>query len=221
MKPVRDVRHKALISFIKKILDIPYGYSKDELIAFRSRAFTQYPSMLPIIDNFLDLADQSDTDVGLNRPFGPSKGTSRVRKRGVEMHLFDLLRDRRLFPSNSDLANFASRVLPGMTRRRFDKMSKGDIAARIVEYLETLDAKTRERLEASMHDAMQSSEPKRPAVRESFFSKWERIIKKIEFRMSHVPLLPGRLRGAKATNVNRPPVTQKRTPGKFIQRPTA
>jgi hypothetical protein len=93
------------------------------------------------------------------------------------MHLFDLLREPRLFPSNLDLSEFAARVLPNMSRKRFDKMSRGDIAARIIEYLETRDPHTRERLEASMRDAMTSGSH---ADRQSFLSQWEKIIKGIE-----------------------------------------
>jgi hypothetical protein len=96
------------------------------------------------------------------------------------MHLFDMLRDKRLFNSNSDLADFAGRVLPSMSRHRFDKMSRGDIAARIIEYLETRDRNTREQLEASMRTAMATGVEK-PADRKSFLSQWEKIIKGIEF----------------------------------------
>jgi hypothetical protein len=95
------------------------------------------------------------------------------------MHLFDMLRDRRLFPLNSDLADFAGKVLPDMGSYRYDKMSRGDIASRIIEYLETRDRKTRQGLESSMREAMDSSTDK-PAVRKSFFAKWEKIIKGIE-----------------------------------------
>jgi len=58
-------------------------------------------------------------------------------------------------------------------------MSRGDIASRIIEFLETKDRKTRQGLEASMREAMASS-PGRNTVRKSFFTKWEKIIKGIE-----------------------------------------
>ena len=71
-----------------------------------------------------------------------------------DMLLFDRLREKKLFPSNSELAEFAGNILPGIKGNRFDKMSRGDIAARVIEYLETKDPRTREALEASMRDAM-------------------------------------------------------------------
>jgi len=66
-----------------------------------------------------------------------------------------------------------------MTTRRFDKMSRGEIVAKIIEYVETRDAKTRHDLEASMRDAMISGTDKN-SDRKSFLSKWEKIIKGIE-----------------------------------------
>jgi hypothetical protein len=97
------------------------------------------------------------------------------------MHLFDLLRDKRLFATNSDLADFAGRVLPGTSRYRFEKLSRGDIAARIIEHLETLDPQTRDRLEESMREALESSKAEiLKRDKKSFFSKWEEIIKGIE-----------------------------------------
>jgi hypothetical protein len=109
-----------------------------------------------------------------------SRPKSKQKPDASRMHLFDMLREKKLFKSNSDLADFAGRVLPSMSRHRFDKMSRGDIAARIIEYLETRDLRTREELEASMRAAMSSGVDK-PAERKSFLSQWERIIKGIEF----------------------------------------
>jgi hypothetical protein len=66
-----------------------------------------------------------------------------------------------------------------MVRRRFDKMSRGDIAARIIEYLETRNPRTRQTLETSMREAITAGSVK-TSDRKSFFSKWERIIKGTE-----------------------------------------
>lgn len=144
---------------------------------FRSAASKEFPAFVPIIDEYLRFAERADTDI---MPAGARSGHKSDRRDGSDsMHLFDMLRDKRLFPLNSDLADFAGRVLPGMGRYRFDKMSRGDIASRIIEYLETKDRKTRQGLEESMREAMTSS-PDRPTVRKSFFTKWEKIIKGIE-----------------------------------------
>jgi len=95
------------------------------------------------------------------------------------MHLFDLLREKKLFPSNSDLVEFAERILPDMRSYRYDKMSKSDIAARVLEYLETLDPRRKHELEQSMRNAMVVSTA-RSSDRRSFLSTWEKIIKGIE-----------------------------------------
>jgi hypothetical protein len=175
MQMVRDVRHRALLRFIKKILDVPAGYSKDDLVMFRSISSQQYRSLTPIIEEYLRLAERSDTEV---EPMLSMRSETSARDSGT-MHLFDMLREKKLFPANSDLSDFAERILPNMSRNRFDKMSRSDIAARIIEYLETLDSRTRKELESSMRSAMKAG-PKRAADRKSFLSTWERIIKGIE-----------------------------------------
>ena len=177
---VRDFRHRGLLRFIRKIMDVPIGYSKDDLVVFRSIAAQQYRSLVPIIEEYLRLAERSDSDAQTSLRLTSSLAEPSTSGRGnsENMHLFDMLREKKLFPLNSDLSEFAGRILPHMSRNRFDKMSRSDIAARIIEYLETLDGKTRKELEASMRSAMEAS-PKR-VDRRSFLSTWERIIKGIE-----------------------------------------
>ena len=134
------------------------------------------PMFLRLIEAYIELAEKSETGAYQFR-------RSRRKRNGSQMHLFDLLREKTFFPQNLDLAQFASRVLPHMRAFRFDKMSRSDIAARIIEYLEgQSDVGTRERLEASMRDAMTEMKrrPAKQADRKSFLSKWERIIKGIE-----------------------------------------
>lgn len=176
---VQDNRHRGLLQFIKKVVEVPAGYSKDDLITFRSMATHQYPTLVSVIEEYIRLSENSDTDV-------PSFADKAKRSREIsrpqttnQMHLFDLLREKKLFPQNSDLVEFASRILPEMRSYRYDKMSKGDIASRVVEYLETLDEKTKANLEKSMRSAMSRSTT-RPAERMSFLSTWEKIIKGIE-----------------------------------------
>jgi hypothetical protein len=173
---VHDSRHQPFLRFIRRVIDVPLGYGKQDLLTFRSLAAIDHPALVPVIDGYLTLAEGAETDVIAKLPearFGS-------RKKGVpEMHLFDLLRQRRLFPQNEDLAQFAARVLPNLRAYRFDKMSRADIAGRIIEYLETRDSKTREQLEASMREAMSSGNEK-TADRKSFLSKWERIIRETQ-----------------------------------------
>ncbi len=168
-----DKRHSALLRFVSKIADVSAGYSKEELVEFLNVAERQYPSLIQIMVEYLRLAERSDTRMA-------SFAAKKSRRDPGTMHLFDLLREKRLFPLNSHLSEFAGRVLPNMSRRRFDKMSRGDIAARIIEYLETLSPRTRRELEDSMREAMNTDGAARRASRKSFLSKWERIIKGIE-----------------------------------------
>ncbi|MHB1957491.1 MAG: hypothetical protein ACYCO5_00475 [Acidobacteriaceae bacterium] len=174
---VQDLKHRSLLNLLRKIIEVPAGYSKEDLVNFRSVASREFPAFVPIMDEYLRFAERADTEVA---PGGARLGPKSTRRGDSDsMHLFDMLRDKRLFPLNSDLADFAGRVLPEMGRYRFDKMSRGDIASRVIEYLETRDRKTRLGLEASMREAMTSGAD-RPAVRKSFFAKWEKIIKGIE-----------------------------------------
>jgi hypothetical protein len=170
---VQDQKHRSLLLFIRKIVEVPLGYSKDDLLAFRSVASRGYPALAPLIDEYISIAERADTNV-----IPPSKTRGKRPVTSTEqMHLFDLLRDKKLFPSNSDLSGFAARIIPSMnTLTRWGKMSRAEIAAKIIEYMETCDPRTRRALEASMRDALVSGSDK-PTDRRSFFSQWEQIIK--------------------------------------------
>lgn len=168
-----DKRHDAWLKFVRDVLDVPIGRSKSDLISFREVAHYQQKHLVPIIDEYIRLAEASDTDVRAKRPIGRA---SVVPK---QMHLFDLLREKTFFPQNLDLARFAERVLPHLRTYRYDKMSRSDIAARIIEHIESRDADTRSVLEKSMREALAetSGKPPKEVERKSFLSKWETIIR--------------------------------------------
>ena len=174
---VQDQKHRSLLLFIRRLVEVPLGYSKDDLLIFRSVASREYPSFVPLIDEYIQLAGRADTVVTVATG-ASTKGRSRRSRSSPElMHLFDLLRDKKLFPSNSDLSGFAARIIPSMTTlTRWEKMSRGEIVAKIIEYVETRDPRARQALEVSMRDALNSG-PDKPSDRRSFFSKWEQIIK--------------------------------------------
>jgi hypothetical protein len=173
-----DRRHRSFLQFVRKALDVPMGFSKSDLIAFRSVASKEYASIVPLVEEYLRLAESADTDVVI-RQTRIKPQARKEKEQQKDMHLFDLLREKSLFPDNRDLREFAGRVIPNMDRKRFEKISKTEIVARIVEYVETRDRRTRDKLEASMRDALMSSAAKK-ADRKSFFSKWENIIKGIQ-----------------------------------------
>ena len=169
-----DNRHKAWLSFIRKVAEVPLDYSKDDLSAFRRLALQESPALVPIIESYLALAERSGIEA--------SRGPRSRQRNGSQMHLFDLLREKKLFPHNLLLSQFASRVLPHMRTYRFDKMSRSDIAARIIEHIERSDPRSRAKLEESMREALRKMKqrPIKPVERQSFLSKWERIIKGLE-----------------------------------------
>jgi len=171
-----DIKHKAFLQFIRRIVDVPLGYSKDDLRAFRRMINRDYAALVGVVDEYLQLAENADSVVS---PLSHSKllfPSGWTHDNAEQMHLFDLFRDKRLFSSNSELSEFAGRILPKMVRRRFDKMSRGEISAKIIEYLETLDVGTRKDLEQSMRSAL-TSESDSTSDRKTFFSRWEQIIK--------------------------------------------
>jgi hypothetical protein len=167
-----DKRHEAWLRFSRDILSIPIGRSLEDLEEFRYIAKRDNPALLDIIEEYIRLSHRSQTEVSPKR-IGSAKKPS-----DKEMHLFDLLREKTFFPQNLDLARFAERVLPNMRAYRFDKMSRSDIAARIIEYIESRPA-SRENLERSMREALTNvgGTPPAETERRSFLSKWERIIK--------------------------------------------
>lgn len=170
-----DKKHAAWLKFVRDVLAVPLGLSETDLVEFRELARREYPTIAPIVEEYARLARRSETAAISQKP------TKRRSKSG-EMHLFDLLREKKFFPQNLDLARFASRVVPKMRSYRFDKMSRSDIAARVIEYLESSDPRTRGALETSMRDALDtmSGRETRETERQSYLSKWERIIKGTE-----------------------------------------
>jgi hypothetical protein len=160
--------------FVRRAIDVPLGYSREDLESLLPIASEEQPALVRLIEDYLRLMERSESDI---RP-------SKKRPPRSQMHLFDLLREKKFFPQNLDLARFAEKVLPQLSTHRFDKMSRGDMAARIIEHLEDTDPRTRDRLEVSMRNALaeMSGRPKKEeeVTRKSFLSRWERIIKGIE-----------------------------------------
>jgi hypothetical protein len=168
-------KHEAWLRFQRDVLNVPIGWSKEDLFSFLALAEREASPLAPIIHGYLNLAHRSDSPAK-SRPPGETK---RGRPPSKQMHLFDLLREKTFFPQNLDLSRFASRVVPNMRVYRFDKMSRSDIAARIIEYIENTDPRTRKALETSMREALEAlhGRPTKEVDRQSFLSRWEAIIK--------------------------------------------
>jgi len=168
-------RHKAWLSFVRKAVSVPIDYTIDDLIWFRDIAAHENPSLLRLVDSYIELAKRAETRARRARQ-------TLNKSDAAQMHLFDLLREKKFFPMNSDLARFAARVVPRMRVYSFGKMARSDIAARIVEYVENSDPRARAALENSMREALASMKhaPTKRIDRQSFLSKWERIIKGLE-----------------------------------------
>ncbi len=182
---MEERKHRAFLRFVSRLVEIPTLYSKRELNKFLDRAAFDFPGLTKIIEAYIRLTERAESDVKDKLgTLGAHRGSSfsRVAWSGSskpEMHLFDLLRSKKLFTTNAELAEFAKRILPKMERRRFDKMSRGDIAVRVIEHLEARKAETRRRLEKAMREALVelSASPRKRARKKSFFEQWEKIIK--------------------------------------------
>ncbi len=180
-------RHQAFMRFVSKVTNLMSEYTAEDLGSFLHSSKQGFPSLAPVIEACIGmltpsrgradqrLASRSEAIAGLISK--RRRETAAEREAGP---LFNLLLSKELFPTNAQLGEFAVRVLPGMPRRRYDKMSRADIAGRVIEYLETLDLARRRRLEAAMRKAIASISGDAKAQPESFFSQWEKIIKGIE-----------------------------------------
>ncbi len=182
-------QHKTFLRFVSRLVDLATLYSKENLFKFLDISSKEFPALTGIIHEYIRLAEKADTDIECkSRPSTFARSfayleTTKLGNSKLEMHLFDLLRSKKLFATNADLAEFAQRILPKMAPRRFDKMSRGDIAARIIVYLEGRKPEKRQRLERAMREALVllSSPSRKKTSKRTFFQQWEKIIKGTEF----------------------------------------
>lgn len=178
--------HKDWLEFLRKAADLPIGYSIDDLIWFKTIAERQYPALAPLVSACIYLVQQSDMKIaaeGLDLK-GSGKEESRHTEPSrnpepISSDLSSLFMSQELFPRNNDLATFALRLMPDMRSYRFDKMSRGEIASRLVQHVERLDSKKRIQLETALREAVSALGEKSADTR-SFVSKWENIIKSIK-----------------------------------------
>lgn len=73
--------------------DLPSRYTKTDLAEFRRLADKDFPALVPLIVDYIDLAEKSESDV---IPGLPAKKPGKRVTNSDNMHLFDLLRDKRL-----------------------------------------------------------------------------------------------------------------------------
>ena len=163
------------LKFISGLSELLSSVTLEDLIRFRHLARHGFADLVPVIEGCLKM-------VGRAKPAPEKRNrlTDALQRTSGE-HLFDLLRSKEHFPTNSRLAEFATRILPGITRKRYDKMSRADIAGQIIEYIESFPARKRDRLESLIRDAIKSPDIQAGGQQESFFSKWERVIKGLEY----------------------------------------
>ena len=161
--------------FISGLSDLLSSVTRDDLMRFRHLARHGFADLVPVIEGCIKMIGRRKL------PPETTIGSTDVPQRGSDEHLFDLLRSKEHFPTNSRLAEFATRILPGITRKRYDKMSRADIAGQIIEYIEAFPARKKERLESLIREAIKSPDRQAREQQESFFSKWEKIIKGLEY----------------------------------------
>ena len=183
----QDKHYQSYLAFVSKLSDLIASHTLEDLQLFLSKARNGFPDIVPVIESCIYTLDKNVCNAN-KKISRKAKILAKIRPEvqkdlvtiRQEIHLFDLLRSKELFPNNRDLAEFATRVLPGMVKRRYDKMSKAGIAGIIIGYLETLNAGKRKRLEKSMREAIISKSVGSKEERQSFFSEWEKIIKGID-----------------------------------------
>ncbi len=173
----KDTAQKRFLRFVSKLTDALAQVGAEDLHDYEGWAKDGYGHLVPIFKACEQLLARFGPEI--YRPASHLRIPLRSRHREGE-HLFDLLRSKEHFPTNLELSQFASRILPDMSAKRFDKMSRADIAARIIEYLETFDLRTRKKLEQSMRAALMEAPVREKGIDQSFFSQWQKIIKGIE-----------------------------------------
>ena len=161
--------------FISGLSDLLSSVTRDDLMRFRHLARHGFADLVPVIEGCIKMIGRR------KMPPETALRSAEMPQRSSSEHLFDLLRSKKHFPTNSRLAEFATRILPGITRKRYDKMSRADIAGQIIEYIESFPARKRERLESLIRDAIKSPDRQAGEQQESFFSKWEKVIKGLEY----------------------------------------
>lgn len=169
----KDNLHRQWLEFARRLIEVPIGYSNEELRAFRRVAAREQPALVRLIDAYIDIAGRYGLDTEIL-----TIGARRKKNHAQPIDFFSLLRSRKLFPRNLDLAVFATRALPRMQDVRYDKLSRSAISARIVEHLETCDAEALKKLARSMEEALAvtTQHPTREMDRRSYLSKWIQIM---------------------------------------------
>jgi len=179
--------HRTYMTFVSRLTDFLSNYSVQELRSFLDLAGRGFPAIASVIEACIQMLDTSARETKEGLIYTPTGITEPATKwpKAVDipkdlLSLSHLLLSKELFRTNHDLAKFAARVLPGMPKLRHDKMSRHDIVGKITGYLEKVNFRKREQLEASMRkaiDVMSAGEQKEV---QSFFSQWENIIKGIQ-----------------------------------------
>jgi hypothetical protein len=182
---IKDNRHKAFLRIISRLSEITASYSKDELQEFADIAARDISWFEPVIHDLIRVADKSVSNVPDHLSMKHISRFRNYKERPTvqEEHLFDLLRSKELFVTNADLADFAKKILPNISNKRYDKMSRGYIASSIIEYIESHDPPKCELLKKTMKNALisMSKSPAKQEKKQSFFRQWESIVKGANF----------------------------------------
>jgi hypothetical protein len=163
-------------AFLSKLTQLVSEYAPEQLRSFAALARQDFPSMEPVIEACAQMA-------GMNRgkkpDWSPVKSESspgRVSKeRSAE--LLPLFVSREIFPTSTDLGDFAERILPGINKKRMSKISREKGARRILEYLARESPEKRDRLERAMLQAIERMRASGSPERQGFFAQWEKIVK--------------------------------------------
>ena len=145
------------LKFVSTMLNVAADFSAEELVQFRRMAASKMPGAVTLVDGLTNLTEH----------LGDTSAT--IPKRSLR----DFLMSKDHFPKNRDLIAVATRVMPDLPDRRWDKMSREKVVMNILAQIESMNAGRREKLEHALRKAPMTSSGK-----DSFFADWEKIVKR-------------------------------------------
>lgn len=171
-----DRTHTLWLEFLKKAIDLPAGYSLDDLRWFEEVAKQQFPNLAPLIGACVTLASVSGNVNGSQKSRRqPTKDDTQSTSESATEILTSMMKDVTNFPKNSDLVRFVTDILPQEKAARFDKMSRDEIVKWFVRRYGSIDDRTRFRVVSALKALHQDAGIERTSP--SFVTKWQNIIR--------------------------------------------
>lgn len=159
--------------FLSTITGILSEYTTNQLNEFRYISKNSFPEMTSVIEAFLQVLNSNIKKVSYNKDVGLIKKI--IPTNMEKLSLENLFMSKDLFPSNKDLIEFTNRILK--KKINLVRPSRATIVKKIMRALDSLNSNRREKLERMIRDEIAKGNNFKS---QSFFSRWEEIIKGIE-----------------------------------------